>query len=119
HVHHLADLLREDLGQRAAEDREVLREDEDLPPEDRPVPRDDGVAPGPLLAHPDLDLAMPHVAVELDERAGVEQPREPLAREQLSLGALPLDVALAALAGRLFAARGQAVDFGPGRISGR
>ena len=34
-IHHLADLLREDLGERAAEDGEVLAEDEDLAAEDR------------------------------------------------------------------------------------
>ncbi len=62
-VHHLADLLGEDLGQAAAEDREVLREDEHLAPEDRPVAGDDRVAPRPPLAHLELDLAMAHVAV--------------------------------------------------------
>ena len=46
---------------------------------------------GTPLAHAELDLAVPHVAVELDERARVEQPLEPLARKQLALRPLPLD----------------------------
>jgi hypothetical protein len=37
-VHHLADLLRVRPAERPAEDREVLREDEDLAPVDRAVP---------------------------------------------------------------------------------
>ena len=64
---------------------------------------DDGVAPRPLLAHPELDLAVPHVAVELDERARVEQLLDALAREQLALAALPLDRLLAARVERLLA----------------
>ena len=91
HVHHLADLLGEDLGERAAEDREVLAEDADGPAEDRPVARDDGVAPGPVLAHPELDLAVADEAVELDERARVEQEVDPLAGEQLAAVVLPRD----------------------------
>ncbi len=72
HVHHLADLLREDLGEAAAEDGEVLREDEHAAAEDRPVPGHDGVAVRPLLPHPELRLAVADVAVELDERARVD-----------------------------------------------
>ena len=34
---------------------------------------------------------MPHVAVELDERAGIEELLDPLAREQLALLPLALD----------------------------
>src|SRR5205085_857624 len=43
------------------------------------------------------------VAVELDERAGIEQLLDPLAREQLSLRALALDRRLAALVTGLLA----------------
>ena len=91
HVHHLADLLGEDLGERAAEDREVLAEDADRPAEDRAVARHDGVAPRPLLAHAELALAVAHEAVELDERAGVEQELDPLAGEELAALVLPRD----------------------------
>ena len=48
-VHHLDDLLAEDLAQRAAEDGEVLGEHADLAAVDRPVPGDDAVAVGALL----------------------------------------------------------------------
>ena len=95
HVHDLADLLREDLRERPAEDGEVLREHEHLATEDRPVPGDDGVAPRAVVAHLELDLAMPDEAVELDERAGVEELLEPLAREELAALALASDVPLA------------------------
>ena len=95
HVHDLADLLREDLGERPAEDREVLREHEHLATEDRPVPGDDGVTPRAVVAHLELDLAMPDEAVELDERAGVEELLEPLTREELAALALASNVALA------------------------
>ena len=102
-VHDLADLLGERLRQRAAEDREVLREDEDLATEDRPVAGDDGVAVGPVLHHVEVGIAVAHVAVELDERARVEQHLQPLAREQLPLLALALDRALAPLVRGLLA----------------
>ena len=59
-----------------------------LRPKHRPVAGDDRVAPRPVLAHPELDLAVAHEAVELDERARVEQPLDPLAREQLAALAL-------------------------------
>src|SRR5260370_12340374 len=46
-VHDLADLLGMRLGERAAEDGEVLAEDEDEAPVDRAVAGDDSVARGP------------------------------------------------------------------------
>ena len=91
-IHDLADLLGEDLRQRPAEHGEVLREDEHLAAEDRPVAGDDGVAPRPVLAHVELDLAVTDEAVELDERARIEELLEPLAREELPALALALDV---------------------------
>ena len=95
-VHHLADLLGEDLRERATEDSEVLGEDEDPAIEDRPVAGHHRVAPGPVLAHPELGLAVPHETVELDERARVEQLLETLPGEQLSALTLARDVLLAA-----------------------
>src|SRR5207237_7923662 len=86
-VHHLADLLGEDLREAAAEDGEVLREDEDLAPEDRAVAGDDGVAVRAALHHPEVRLAVADVAVELDERARVAESLGPLAREELPLRA--------------------------------
>ncbi len=82
-VHHLADLLGEHLAQRAAEDREVLAEHEDLAAEDRAVAGDDRVAVRPALEHPEVRLAMAHVAVELDERPRIAELLGALAREQL------------------------------------
>src|SRR5262249_41852523 len=119
HVHHLADLLREDLGQAAAEDREILREDEHTPAEDRSVARHDGVAPRPALAHLELDLAVAYVAVELDERARIEQLLEPLASEQLALRALALDVRLGRLVLALLAELREALQLGARAVLGR
>ena len=115
-VHDLADLLGEDLGERAAEDREVLGEDEDLAAEDVAVARDDRVAPRPPLAHPELDLAMPDITVELDERTGIEEALEPLAREQLALRALPLDRLLGPLVERAFAHLLETLELRPCRV---
>jgi len=83
------------------------------------VAGDDRVAEGPPLAHPELDLAVPHVAVELHERARVEQLLDPLAREQLALRALPLDGALARLVRRLLAVRQHPLELGLRGIAGR
>jgi len=82
------------------------------------VAGDDRVAPGPLLAHPELDLAVAHVAVELDERARIEQLLDPLAREQLALAPLPLDGALAPLVARLVAQGREPLELGLRRILG-
>ena len=91
HVHDLADLLGECLGQAPAEDREVLREDEDLAAENRSVAGHDRVPVRPPIHHPEERIAVPHVAVELDEGAWIEELLHPFAREQLALFALSLD----------------------------
>src|SRR5436190_2968303 len=115
-VHHLADLLREDLRETAAEDREVLREDEYTPAEDRPVAGDDRIAVGPPLPHPELGLAVTHVAVELDERAGIEELFRALTREELALVSLTLDRALAAGVTGFVAQLLQALELGRRRL---
>ena len=46
---------------------------------------------------------MADVAIELDERSGIEELLEPLAREQLAALPLPLDGPPAALVQRLIA----------------
>src|SRR5207248_5786269 len=97
------DLLREDLAQRSAEDGEVLREDEDLAAEDRAVARDDRVAVRPALHHPEVRFAVAHVAVELDEGAGVAETLRALAREQPAVLAAALHRLLAAGVERLAA----------------
>ena len=90
-VHDLAHLLGHDLAQRAAEDREVLREDAHAPAVDRAVAGDDRVAPRPVLVHLEVGRAVADVRVELLEGAGVEQLLDPLARRVLALGVLLLD----------------------------
>ena len=96
HVHHLADLLGEDLGERAAEDGEVLGEDEDLAAEDLAVAGDDGVAVGPVRHRVEVRVPVADVAVELDERARVDELLDPLVREQLPALTLPRDRLLVA-----------------------
>jgi hypothetical protein len=66
-VHDLADLAGVCLGQRAAEDGEVLAEDEDRSAVHRAVPGDDAVAEEGLVA----SVAAGDEGVELDERARV------------------------------------------------
>ena len=90
-VHHLAHLLRHHLAETAAEDGEVLGEDEDSSPFDRAVAGDDGVAPGPFLLHLEVVGAVAHEGVELLEGAGVEQLLDPLAGGHLALRVLLLD----------------------------
>ena len=89
-IHDLADLLGVGLAQRAAEDREVLREHEHLAAVHGAVARDDAIAVGPSLGQPEVRAAVQDERVELDERARIEQPLEPLAREALAAFALPL-----------------------------
>jgi hypothetical protein len=62
---------------------------------------------------------VPDVAIELEERARVEQSLDALAREQLPLLALAGDRALAAGVPRLLAQLGQLPQLGPGRIGFR
>ena len=87
-LHHL---LGHHLAERAAEDREVLGEDAHAPALDRAVAGDHGVAPRPVLLHPELVRAVADERVELLEGAGVEQLLDPLAGGVLALGVLLLD----------------------------
>ena len=101
-VHDLADLLGVRLGQRAAEHREVLAEDEDEPAVDRAVAGHDAVAEESLVVESELARPLRDERVELHERARIEQQVEALARGQLAPGVLPLDADLAAAqSGRL------------------
>jgi hypothetical protein len=96
-IHDLADLHRVPFGHRAAEDGEILAEDEDQPAVDRARAGDDAVA-GDLLtvAHAEVDAVVLDVSVNLLERILVEQDVEPLARGELALGMLRVDPALSA-----------------------
>ena len=95
-VHDLADLLGMGLAERAAEDREVLAEDEHQPAVDGAMAGDHAVAGDALLAHAEIGRAMLDEHVPLFEGVGIEQELEALARAQLALGVLGLDPALAA-----------------------
>ena len=53
-IHHLADLLGVGLGERAAKDREVLREDEDAAAVNEAVTGDDAVAGVELFVEPEV-----------------------------------------------------------------
>ncbi len=86
-LHHL---LAHHLAERAAEDREVLREDRHRAAVDHAVAGDDRVAPGPVVEHVEVEGAVADERVELLERAGVEQLLDPLAGGQLALGVLLL-----------------------------
>ncbi len=91
HVHDLDHLLGHHLAERAAEDGEVLAEDEDRAAVDLAVAGDDGVAPGPVLLHLEVVGAVADEGVELLEGAGIEQLLDPLAGGQLALRVLLLD----------------------------
>ncbi len=87
-VHDLAHLLGHHFAERAAEDGEVLGEDEDLAPVDRAVAGHHRVAPGPALLHVEVVGAVADEGVDLLERAGVEQLVDPLAGGHLALRVL-------------------------------
>ena len=116
HVHHLADLLGEDLGKRAAEDGEVLGEDEHLAPEDLAVAGDDRVAVRPVRHRVEVGVAVPDVPVELDERARVEQLLDPFPRQQLPALPLPRDRLLVAGMRCLLGELLQPGELGGGRV---
>ncbi len=95
-IHDLADLFRVRLAQRAADHGEVLREDVHQAPVDRAVPGDHAVAQDLARQVADVAPALDDEAVQLGERALVQEQLEPLARGQLALGMLRLDALLAA-----------------------
>ncbi len=97
-VHHLADLFRVRLGQRSAEDREVLAEHEDEPPVDLAVAGDHAVPEERGLG---VGVAIRDECVELHERSGVEQQLQPLSRGELSALMLLVDALLSATEHRL------------------
>ena len=90
-IHHLVDLLGEHLAERAAEDGEVLREDEDLPTVDRAPAGDDTIGERAGLLDAEAVRAMTGEHVELDERAGIEQFLESLACGELAPRVLTID----------------------------
>src|SRR5262249_30267256 len=79
------------LGQRSAEDREVLREREHLTAVDQTVARDHAVARNDLALHAEVAAAVGDQLVDFLERARIEEELDALARGQLSRGVLPLE----------------------------
>ena len=84
------------LGQRAAEDGEVLGEDIDEPAVDRAGTGDDAVAGNALAFHAEVDAIVLDVHVIFFEAALIEQHGEPLAGCQAALRMLGLDTFFAA-----------------------
>ena len=90
-IHHLVDLLGEDLAERAAEHREVLGEDEDLASVDRAPPGDDTIGQGAGVLDAEAVRPVAGEHVELDERVRVQEQREPLPHGELAPLVLALD----------------------------
>src|SRR5207249_9287740 len=76
--------------------REVLREHVDEPAVDLAVPGDHAVSEDLPLLHAEVGAAMRLELVDLDERAGIEQHVDPLARRELARFVLLADPLLAA-----------------------
>jgi hypothetical protein len=95
-VHDLANLFRVRLGERTAENREVLTEDEDRATVDRAVSGHHTVARNALLGHVEVLAAVLDEHVPLLEGALVEHNLQTFARRQLALAVLSIDPALAA-----------------------
>ncbi|MCG3160031.1 MAG: hypothetical protein JMDDDDMK_01063 [Acidobacteria bacterium] len=90
-VHNLADLLRVGFRKRAAEDGEVLREDEDLAPVNQSVAGDEAVAGILLRLHPEIARAVRDQLVELLECAVVEQELDAFTRGHFAFLVLAFD----------------------------
>ena len=95
HIHDLDDLRRIGQGERAAEDGEILREDEHQPALDASVAGDEAVAVNLLLLHAEIGAAMGEQLVGLFEGAFVEQEGDALARRHLAFLVLALVAFLA------------------------
>jgi len=65
------------------------------------VPGDDCVTVRPPLHHPEVGIPVADIAVELDERAGIQQFLETLASEELALASMPLNRFVASRVKRL------------------
>ena len=95
--HHVGtDLLGVGLGQRAAEDGEVLAEDEDHPAVDRAVAGHHPVARDGLVGHAEVGAAVALEHVPFLEGIGVEQELDAFPGRELALGVLRVDALLAA-----------------------
>nr|BFE86559.1 hypothetical protein GCM10020093_091600 [Planobispora longispora] len=89
-VHDLDDLLAEDLAQRPAEHREVLREDRHRAAVDRAVPGHHAVAVRALALQAEARGPVPGQRVELHEAVGVQERQDAFPGGHLALGVLLL-----------------------------
>ncbi len=103
HVLDLHDLLGVRLGERAAEDGEVLGEDADDAAVDGAPAGDDAVARRLLLLHAELGAAVLDEGVELLEGVLVHQKLDALAGGELAALVLGVDAHLTAAKGRVVA----------------
>src|SRR5690606_32299765 len=101
HVLDLDDLLRMRFRKGAAEDREILCEDEDRTTVDGAPAGDDAIAGDLRLFHAEIGRAMFDEHVELLEGMGVQQKLDPLAGGQLSATVLSGDPLLTSAQPRL------------------
>ena len=106
------------LGERAAEDGEVLAEDVDEPAVDRPPAGHDAVAVGAVLVEAELGAAVADERAELLEGVGVEEEVEALAGGELAFLVLLRDAGFAAAKLSLGAPPPEVFD-GSGRGGGR
>ena len=111
------DLLGEHLAERAAEDGEVLAEDEHLAAVDGAPAGDHAVGVGPLLEPAGL-RPVAGQQVELLEAARVEQHVDALAGEQLALLVLALDRSGRAGVERLLSSLVQVAELVGHRVGG-
>ena len=95
HVHHLDDLGGVGFGERAAEDGEVLSEDEDETAFDASVAGDEAIAEEFLLVHAEVVATVGDELVGLFEGAFVEEELDALAGGHLALLALRGDAGFA------------------------
>ncbi len=84
------------LGQRATEDREVLREGVHQAAANGAVAGDHAIAGNALFLHPEVGGSMDDELVELLERAGIEEEGDALPRRELAFVVLAVDAVLSA-----------------------
>ncbi len=105
HFHDLADLLRVDFAQRAADDGEILRIDVYEPTVDRPPAGDHAVAERTLAIHAEVACAVGDEGIDLVKAARIAQDIETLARCVAPALMLAADAFLTAAFLALFAQR--------------
>ena len=87
-VHHLDDLLGEDLAQRAAEDARVVAEQHHVATGDSGHAGDHAIAGDAFRLQPEAARAMGREEIDLLERVAVDQSRDAFTRRELALGVL-------------------------------